>query len=182
MNVRLDEVVLRALQREPERRYQSASDLEHGVTSAGAAAAPAGAGSPEARTVARPETAPRGRRAPILLLGLATLLPATTLALTLAMVLAVFSEMAAVQESLASATLGLGLSEALAPALLGGCVAMPLVAFYVWHAATRAKLEDGGARVIWVAVLIFLAPFSMPVYCYSHVWARARSTEPRSRQ
>ena len=35
VDVRLDEVVLRTLQREPERRYQSASDLEAGVKGAG---------------------------------------------------------------------------------------------------------------------------------------------------
>ena len=52
VDARLDEVVLRALQREPEHRHQSASDLEHEVKSASDA--------PEAREEPRPTTGEAG--------------------------------------------------------------------------------------------------------------------------
>ncbi|MEM7310311.1 MAG: serine/threonine-protein kinase [Planctomycetota bacterium] len=47
VDVRLDDVVLRALQREPERRYQSASDLRRGLKGAGDGGSPAEPPQPE---------------------------------------------------------------------------------------------------------------------------------------
>jgi biopolymer transport protein ExbB/TolQ len=120
------------------------------------------------------------RRDPIVLLGLVTCLPALSLVATLVQMLDTFAEMTAAQGAVESETISRGVSDALGPSLIGLIVMVPLVVFYVWHAATRARLESVAARVIWIVLLVFVAPFSMPVYWYAHVWAPLPSTVPRS--
>jgi len=55
VDVRLDEVVLRSLERDPQRRYQRAEDLSRAVTAAGSSPAPA---PPAAPPAAAPAAAP----------------------------------------------------------------------------------------------------------------------------
>jgi len=166
VDVRLDEVVIRSLQREPERRYQSASELETGVRGAGASPVP----TPQ-HSDASERAAGREPGAPELALGLATLVPFATIALAVGRLAMPADALAAGSPSEFAATL----SDAITPLVFGQLVMFPLMIFYIWHAATRARIEGVAERVLWGLFLFIAAPIVMPIYWYVHVWRSDRS-------
>ncbi len=110
-------------------------------------------------------------RTSTILLGLVTLIPAVCLVVTLVQMIDVFSEIAATGGSVEPGVLSQGIKNSLVASWISSIAMVPLVVFYVWHAAARASFSGQLARVIWIAALILVAPLAMPIYWYAHLWA-----------
>ena len=65
----------------------------------------------------------------------------------------------------------------LSPALVNLLVMAPLVVVFVRHALSRATLDGRSQGVIWIVLLILMAPFATPIYWYAHVFAPPPSSE-----
>jgi biopolymer transport protein ExbB/TolQ len=115
----------------------------------------------------------------LLLLGLVTLLPAAGLAATVVDISHWYGQIGPSSHPSDAATVSAQVADALDPTILGLLVGLPLVVFYVWHALARSRLESVFARLVWVVLLIFAAPLSMPIYWYAHAWAPLPPSAPR---
>ena len=81
------------------------------------------------------------------------------------------------QGSAESRSISQGISGALWPAFAYLAIAAPLVVAYAWHVLSRARIESGLGKLAWIVLLVFAAPFAMPVYWYAHVWSPRSSSE-----